>query len=75
MTETVLEKRYRKTLEHIRDFCKDKDFNIYCSQILQTVEHALKLEEDIAKTKKPFTPPRYDEVYREGTDGLMNLNR
>ncbi len=74
MSETALERRYRKALENIRDFCMNRDFNIYCRRILQDVEDALKGEGTvIAKTKKPFTPPRYDKVYVRGREWLDSL--
>ena len=75
MTETSLERRYRKTLEHIRDFCMKRDFNVYCKRILQDVEDVLKLEEarKIAEEKKKFTPPRYDKVFVRGREWLDNL--
>ena len=36
------EEIYKQALENIRGFCMNRDFNIYCKQILQDIEYALK---------------------------------
>ena len=73
MTETVLEKHYRKTLELVSGYAANRRHSIYCEYIEEFIITKLKEGKAITKTKKPFTPPRYDEVYREGTKWLEKL--
>jgi len=36
------EEIYKRGLASIRDFCRDREFNIYCAQVLHSAEYYLK---------------------------------
>jgi len=47
------EEIYKRGLEGIHDFCMNRDFNIYCSQILKDAEYFLKKGQQSNKFLKP----------------------
>ncbi len=72
MTETVLEKYYRETLEWVGNYAAKRNSSLYCECIEKVIITALEEGQKVAEKKK-YTKPRYDKVFVSGRKWLDKL--
>jgi len=69
--KNTVEEIYRRALENIRDFCRDRESNIYCSQILKKTTYSLIKGQQL---KKPLFPinevikPNFMKLWRKNVN-------